>query len=189
MILSDNQLVVPGSMYKVRVKCISTRRLTTIEWLILSCTKKFERLPSMAGKTLKYAFEEVFQFQNSELLIKPCLKNLQSLKVIQVAGETSFDYGTLRFSDIYLPDLGMIMLKDGLLPGAPREIPLSIFYNPLTGKISSTNHSITGAKDAIDLAQNQIMIVIFRKRQLSVSFNPELLAVAALQHPNSGLRK
>lgn len=150
MILSDNQLVVPGSMYKVRVKCISTRRLTTIEWLILSCTKKFERLPSMAGKTLKYAFEEVFQFQNSELLIKPCLKNLQSLKVIQVAGGTSFDYGTLRFSDIYLTDLGMIMLKDGLLPGEPREIPLSIFYNPLTGKISSTNHSITGAKDAIE---------------------------------------
>lgn len=150
MILSDNQLTIPGKMYKVRIKCVSTRRLTTIEWLILSCTKKFERLPSMAERTLKYAFEEVFQFQNSELLIKPCLKSLQSLKVIQITKGNSFDYETLKFSDIDLTDLGMIMLKDGLLPGESREIPLSIYYNPLTGKVSSFNNSITDAKDAIE---------------------------------------
>lgn len=150
MILSDNQLIIPGKQYKVRVKCISTRRLTTIEWLILSCTKKFERLPSMSGRTLKYAFEEVFQFQNSELLIKPCLRSLRNLKVIQIAGGDSFDYNTLRFSDIDLTDLGVIMLKDGLLPGESREIPLDIYYNPLTGKISSFNNSLTGAKEAIE---------------------------------------
>ena len=48
MILSENQLRIPGKMFKVRVKCISTRRLTTIEWLILSCTKKFNDSPSMS---------------------------------------------------------------------------------------------------------------------------------------------
>ena len=73
MILSENQLKVPGKMYTVKIKCVLTRRLTTIEWLILNCTKKFNKSITMSEKTLKYAFEEVLQFQNSELIIKPCL--------------------------------------------------------------------------------------------------------------------
>ena len=150
MILSDIQLKIPGKVYKVRVRCVSTRRLTTIEWLILSCTKRFEQLPSMSGKTLKYAFEEVFQFQNSELLIKPCLQSLINLKVIRIKKGDTFDYNTLCFSDIDLTDLGIIMLKDGLLPGESREIPLDIYYNPLTGRISSYNNSLTAAKEVIE---------------------------------------
>lgn len=150
MILSENQLRIPGKMFKVRVKCISTRRLTTIEWLILSCTKKFNDSPSMSGKTLKYAFEEVFQFQNSELLIKPCLRNLSGLKVIRVAGDGNFDYNKLKFEDIEMTELGQYMLKEGLLPGDPREIPLDVYYNPLTGKMN--NYDITNAdsKEAIE---------------------------------------
>ena len=150
MILSENQLRIPGKMFKVRVKCISTRRLTTIEWLILSCTKKFNDSPSMSGKTLKYAFEEVFQFQNSELLIKPCLRNLSGLKVIRVAGDGNFDYNKLKFEDIEMTELGQYMLKEGLLPGDPREIPLDVYYNPLTGKMN--NYDITNAdsKEAVE---------------------------------------
>ena len=53
MVLSDNTIKVPGKKYKVRLKCVSTQRLTTIEWLILSCTKTFEHHPSMSGRTLK----------------------------------------------------------------------------------------------------------------------------------------
>ena len=98
MVLSDNTIKVPGKKYKVRLKCVSTQRLTTIEWLILSCTKKFEHHPSMSGRTLKYAFEEVFQFQNSELLIKPCLRHLRSLGVVQISGGDIFDYDALRFA-------------------------------------------------------------------------------------------
>ena len=75
MILSENQLKVPGKMYKVRVKCVSTQRLTTIEWLILNCTKKFKDLPSMSNKTLKYAFEEVFSFQNRQTFCLSTLNN------------------------------------------------------------------------------------------------------------------
>lgn len=150
MILSENQLKVPGKMYKVRVKCVSTQRLTTIEWLILNCTKKFENLPSMKQKTLKYAFEEVFQFQNSELLIKPCLKHLRRLDVIRIEGGDKFNYESLRFADIELTELGDIMLKDGLLPGESREISLDIYYNPLTGKMSNFNNANSTGKDVID---------------------------------------
>lgn len=150
MILSENQIKVPGKMYKVRVKCVSTQRLTTIEWLILSCTKKFEYQSAMSGRTLKYAFEEVFQFQNSELLIKPCLKHLRRLEVISIAEGDNFNYDSLCFSDIELTELGDIMLKDGLLPGEPREIGLDIYYNPLTGKINGYDNSLSISKDCID---------------------------------------
>lgn len=150
MILSENQIKVPGKMYKVRVKCVSTQRLTTIEWLILSCTKKFEHQSSMSGRTLKYAFEEVFQFQNSELLIKPCLKHLRRLEVINIAGGDTFNYDSLRFADIELTELGDIMLKDGLLPGEPREIGLDVYYNPLTGKLSGYDNSPTNVKECMD---------------------------------------
>ena len=150
MVLSDNTIKVPGKKYKVRLKCVSTQRLTTIEWLILSCTKKFEHHPSMSGRTLKYAFEEVFQFQNSELLIKPCLRHLRSLGVVQISGGDIFDYDALRFADIDLTEIGDVMLKDGLLPGESREIPIDVYYNPLTGKISSFNNSFVSGKEAID---------------------------------------
>ncbi|MCD7825823.1 MAG: PIN domain-containing protein [Clostridiaceae bacterium] len=150
MIISENQIKVPGKRYKVKVKSVSTRRLTAIEWLILTSTKKFRQNSSMFEKTLKYAFEEVFQLQNSELLIKPCLRHLRALEVINIAGGDSFNYETLRFTDIDLTELGDIMLKDGLLPGEPREIPLDIYYNPLTGKISDYNNSLTRAKASID---------------------------------------
>lgn len=150
MVLSDNLVRVPGKIYKVRLKCVSTQRLTTIEWLILSCTKKFEHHSEMSEKTLKYAFEEVFQFQNSELLIKPCLRHLRSLGVIQIANGDIFDYDAIRFADLDLTELGDVMLKDGLLPGESREIPLDIYYNPLTGRVSSLNNSNVGGKGVID---------------------------------------
>lgn len=150
MILSENQLKVPGKMYKVRVKCVSTRRLTTIEWLILSCTQKFNRSNSMSGKTLKYAFEEVLQFQNSELLIKPCLRNLSGLKVIRISGDGNFDYNKLKFEDIEVTELGQYMLKEGLLPGEAREMPLDIYYNPLTGRMNNYFNGNSEAKDAIE---------------------------------------
>ena len=150
MILSESKVIVPGQQYKVRMKCVSTRRLTAIEWLILTCVRKFENDSEMANRTIHYAFEQVFHFQNSELLIKPCLIRLQELRVIRIQGEANFDYSTLKFSDIELTDLGEKMLRDGLLPGNSREIPLNIYYNPLTGKVSSADNSITDRNGAIE---------------------------------------
>ena len=150
MIISDNILKVPGKIYKVKVKCISTRRPTTIEWLILNCTKKFGGHISQSEYTLKYVFEEVFQFQNSELLIKPCLRSLKNINVIQIEGGDGFEYNSLRFTDLSLTELGFTMLEEGLIPGEPREIGMDIYYNPLTGRISNYNNSIVGKKEIIE---------------------------------------
>ena len=150
MILVENQIRVPGKMYKVRVKCVSTRRLTTIEWIILKCAQKFRTSNNMAGKTLKYAFEGVFQLQNSGLLIKPCLVNLQNIKVIELENGIKFDYDSLKFSDIKITDTGIQMLEEGLLPGEQTELPIDIYYNPLTGKMSHYDRSDVSANNVID---------------------------------------
>lgn len=176
MVLSDNTVRVPGKMYKVRLKCVSTQRLTTIEWLILSCTNKFERHPDMSGRTLKYAFEEVFQFQNSELLIKPCLRHLRSLGVIRISGGDTFDYDALKFADIDLTELGDVMLKDGLLPGESREIPLDIYYNPLTGRIGSFNNSIINGKAVIDFGEKGDYSDVFPKEGIKQELQTGALA-------------
>lgn len=104
----------------------------------------------MSGKTLKYAFEEVLQFQNSELLIKPCLRNLSGLKVIRISGDGNFDYNKLKFEDIEVTELGQYMVKEGLLPGEAREMPLDIYYNPLTGKMNNYFNGNSDSKDAIE---------------------------------------
>ena len=62
MVLCESHISVPAKRYKVNVNCIKTRRLTTMEWLVLSMTKKFENHPYMKDNYFKYAFEEVFQF-------------------------------------------------------------------------------------------------------------------------------
>lgn len=148
MIISECQINIPGKKYKTKVSCVSTRRLTTIEWLILRCTKKFSS-PLEKNYSLRQVFEQVFKFQNSELLIKPCLENLESIKVIKIKSGDKYDYNTLRFSDIILTELGQAMLNDGLLPGEEREIPLEVFYNPLTGKVSTYDMQ-SDSKTSID---------------------------------------
>ena len=142
MIVAENQVVVPGKKYRVKVSCVSTRRLTTIEWILLRCTCEFS-----GDKTtkIKDVFEQVFQFQNSELLIKPCLKNLEDLNVIKITSTNSYDYSSLCFSSIKLTELGQLMLDEGLLPGEPRDIPMDIYYNPLTGKVYTADAQV-GAK-------------------------------------------
>ena len=135
MIIAENPVKVPGKRFKIKVSCVSTRRLTTLEWLLLSCAKKF----SHSGYGVKEVFEKVFQFQNSELLIKPCLKSLSDLKVIRFSTGEMYDYAKLKFSGFQLTELGQVMLKDGLLPGEEREIPLDVYYNPLTGKVTTSD--------------------------------------------------
>ncbi len=148
MIISESRICVPGKRFRTKIKCVSTRRLTTVEWLVLNCTSKFSG-SSKDSKNVKEVFENIFQFQNSELLIKPCLKSLSDLKVITVNNGEVYDYKTLSFSEIRLTELGQIMLKDGLLPGEQRENSLEIFFNPLTGRLTTIDWQSNEAEKGI----------------------------------------
>ena len=56
MILTESIVKVPCNKYTLRVKCTATRRLTTIEWLLLTCIHKFNHDVEMKSKQIKYAF-------------------------------------------------------------------------------------------------------------------------------------
>lgn len=55
MILSENQLKIPGKMYKVRVKCVSTRRLN-------QDYKSDSELPVCKTKTANYYVQNKCSF-------------------------------------------------------------------------------------------------------------------------------
>ena len=136
MIISEDYIKVPGKIYKVKVQCVSTRRLTTMEWLIVNCAAKFTGNSQTATKTLKFVFEEVFQLTSSEILIKPCIESLMKEQAIQLDVGPVFDYSSLMFSQIRLTDKGRRMAEDGLFPGEKKELPLVIYYNPLSEKMN-----------------------------------------------------
>ena len=122
MILSEDYIKVPGKQYKVKVQCVSTRRLTTMEWLIVNCAAKFHDSVQTGNQTVKYVFEDVFQLTNSEILIKPCIESLLSEQAIQLDAGPNFDYSSLRLSQIRLTEKGKRMAEDGLFPGATKYL-------------------------------------------------------------------
>lgn len=148
MILSEEYVKVPGKMYKVKVQCVSTRRLTTMEWLIVNCAAKFQGSIRTGQLTLKQVFEDVFQLTSSEILIKPCVESLINEQAIILEAGTNFDYSSLKLAQIHLTDKGRRMVQDGLFPGAPKELPLDIYYNPLTEKMNQ----FVGGNEKVDEA-------------------------------------
>lgn len=148
MILSEEYIKIPGKQYKVKVQCVSTRRLTTMEWLIVNCAEKFHNSARTSQKSLKYVFEEIFQLTSSEILIKPCIESLMHDQVIVLDAGPNFDYSSLLFSQIRLTKKGRRMVQDGLFPGAMKELPLDIYYNPLT----ETMNQFVGGNEKKDSA-------------------------------------
>lgn len=166
MIISEDYIKVPGKMYKVRVQCVSTRRLTTMEWLIVNCAAKFKVNSRTANKTLKYVFEEVFQLTSSEILIKPCIESLLKEQAIQLDAGPMFDYSNLIFSQIRLTTRGQQMAADGLFPGDSKELPLDIYYNPLSGKMNQFVGGKESVKGAIEFGTESDYETVFPEEQI-----------------------
>ena len=106
MIIGKSQILTKGIHYTVGIECISTRKTTAIERLLLKSIVKSKTSSSMNDLSIKYIFEEILQIQNSELLICPCLKNLSALDVIKVESNMLNNYNEIRLSNIYLTDSG-----------------------------------------------------------------------------------
>ena len=136
MIISEIQVKVPSRKYSLAVNCTRTRRLTAIEWLLLTCIAKFHSSETMSGRTIKSAFEQVFDIQDSNLLIKPCVESLRKLGVLSILGD-DFDYNRAKFNSVELTPLGEEMLQNGLLPGENTVFSTTVWFNPLTEQINS----------------------------------------------------
>lgn len=175
MIISEDYIKVPGKMYKVKVQCVSTRRLTTMEWLIVNCAAKFKGNSQTATKTLKYVFEEVFQLTSSEILIKPCIESLMKEQAIQLDVGPVFDYSSLMFSQIRLTDKGRRMAEDGLFPGEKKELPLDIYYNPLSEKMNQFVGGKESVKGAIEFGTESDYETMFPEEKITEALHKGLV--------------
>lgn len=153
MILFENQLKTPGKKYKLDINCLATRRLSAIEWLTLTCVNKFHASEHMCRKTLKNVFEDVFQIQDGDLLIDPCINELLKLDVIEMDNPDLFNYGITPLAEMNLTVLGEKMLADGMLPGEPRDFPVTVFFNPLTGTVHNSDSTVSKSSSAITLGK------------------------------------
>lgn len=178
MIIAEHQVKVPSRKYKLSIICTKTRRLTAIEWLILSCVQKFHESNDMSSKTLKDVFERVFDLQDSSLLIKPSVENLKKLGVLNFFGN-GFDYNTTAFQSIELTDIGRKMLSDGLLPGETTRFNREVWYNPLTGQLNSQEIPRSNPNE----------IAVFGKREDYGTFFPEEEIKRKLQAGELGSEK
>jgi hypothetical protein len=171
MIIAEIQVKVPSKKYTIAVDCIKTRRLTAIEWLLLTCVSNFHSTERMSGKTIKSAFEQVLGIQDSKLLIKPCIESLRKLQVIELSGD-KLDYDRIKFNSITLTPQGKKMLETGLLPGEKSVFSATIWYNPLTGQINSPE---VKQKNMIHLPLVLVnySVTLFRKKSLRKNYKLE----------------
>ena len=117
MIIAESPIKVTCSQYKLKVECLATRRLTTIEWIIMNCISRFSKDNEMKEKSLSFIFENVLKIANNDFLIKPCIDNMHRLGTIEVKNEEKVSPSSLRLENITLTELGISMLKEGLIPG------------------------------------------------------------------------
>ena len=166
MILTESIVKVPCNKYTLRVKCTATRRLTTIEWLLLTCIHKFNHDVEMKSKQIKYAFEDVLHMTSSEFLIKPCVKNLERIGVITTGEVGEFEYAKLKFEQLTITDRGISMLKEGLLPGESREQSATVYYNPLTGKMNTFEPRFDAKKEAVTIGERDDFDQTFPEKEI-----------------------
>lgn len=132
MILGSINIAYPYKKVRVRAH----RKLTVIEWLILETISKGSTKKGYESMTLNQVFEEIFQIHDSDLLIKPCLINLQKLNVLR--GQALYEDTSLkevRIFDFRLTEDGSLMLKKGLLPSKKNENSIVAFYDIYNKKI------------------------------------------------------
>ena len=168
MVIAEGTVKVPGKKYKVKIQCMATRRLTAMEWLIVHSAASFKDDPNIM---VKYFFEEVLQMTSSEILIKPCLTNLIEDKVITIEPDNKFDYIKLHFSDIKLSPKGIRMVEDGLFPGEITEIPVDIYYNPLSNAMTQYHEYYDDTQHSVELGMQEDYDVDFPEKEIIKSLH------------------
>lgn len=174
MIFSDSQLSLIGKRYSLNIMCRSTRRLTTMEWMILKLVKDFSN--NSKGYKIKFAFEEVMNIQNSDMLLKPSFEELLKLGVIIIDKQNFSFYSELLISDIKITESGLEMLKKGLRPGESRQLSMDLTYNPILQLFNEKAHK---RRDCIMLKLSYEAYVNFPKNDV----------ISGLQNGNLGTEK
>lgn len=136
MIIGDIKLSYPCIRYNVEVTHYTPRKSTAIEWLILEAISKVSKMDKYSGISVEDLFKHIFTISDSDLLIKPCLINLQDLGALTVSGLTDdTELSSIPMSDLSLTPKGEEMQKQGLLPGKDKPDNMVIYYDVISSHL------------------------------------------------------
>lgn len=129
MIISELTLSYPCVKYNIEVSHFTARKSTVIEWVILESVNKCMNLSQYAEISIGAFFEQIFTISAADLLIRPCLIELQDMGAITLSGiDDETELNNVPMSRIKLTSVGQEMQKQGLLPGATAEDTFQIYY-------------------------------------------------------------
>lgn len=140
MILGSVNIAYPYKEFSVRAR----RKLSTIEWLILEIIYQSSIKNGYEEITLNDVLNDVFQICDSDLLVKPCLINLQNLDAIKgniLCEESSLK--KVKITDFEITEKGLSILKKGLLPSKKNKNRIVAFYDIYNKKIVDNVNGIS----------------------------------------------
>lgn len=130
MIISEVKLSYPCIRYKVKVSHFTARKSTAIEWVILEAINRCNTLTQYAGIPISMFFEQIFTISDADMLIRPCLLDLQDMGAISILGiDDETKLSTVPMSNLKLTKTGEEMQKQGLLPGTTSDDTFTIYYD------------------------------------------------------------
>lgn len=140
MILGSVNIAYPYKEFSVRAR----RKLSAIEWLILEIIYQSSIKNGYEEITLNDVLNDVFQICDSDLLVKPCLINLQNLEAIKgniLCEESSLK--KVKITDFEITENGLSILKKGLLPSKKNKNRIVAFYDIYNKKIVDNVNGIS----------------------------------------------
>ncbi|MBM3302342.1 MAG: hypothetical protein FJY85_20615, partial [Deltaproteobacteria bacterium] len=134
MFLENITLSLPIFKFKSRVSHCTPRRPTVFERTILRIVQRLSANPRWSAAPVIGLFEEVLLVADSDKLVLSALEELQSLGVLQYAGEFS-SISRARLCDLSITDHGMNMFRDGMLPGKTVDTMVDHLFDPVAQKL------------------------------------------------------
>ena len=122
----------PNIYFKTDITHFSSRHSTVIEWCVLELLKKVGEMPKYAEASLDELLYRIFKIDNSDILVKPCIMELQENLQAISRENTVYDETSLKevpAGNLRLTPQGLEMHKKGLLPGSDAVKTEEILFN------------------------------------------------------------
>lgn len=140
----------PFVCYKVDIRHFTSRHSTVIEWCILEIIKKAMQNPEYGEYSIDDLCSHIFKIDNSNLLVKPCIielqGNLQAIEMNNVVYDNT-DLTEFPAKNLRLTPAGLQMHGQGRLPGKDIADTAKIIFN-LKDRTFILNQSQNLSKEA-----------------------------------------
>ena len=139
MFINERFIKVPYQEYKVSLKYAAIRKLTVIEWSLLRIVSQFGVQPKYKDFTLDRFYEEILGMDNCEMLLKPCVRQLIDLEIIEIEDFTDTSMVVrIKLGDIEITEKGSKALSDGYLLGPLQDAEETAYMESVSNVMLSS---------------------------------------------------